>query len=268
MAEFGFDSNDSSGVKITRLHGRQVEHYGLCRPRLRAICRVQNVWSLVEASPSSNTGTDTSQIYEYKARNSIIPLSNLIGRRRNRTEPYLSFQNSLGGVADNKSFFSQYTLDDSKDAQPNSAPHDWSTQQRRYQNRSGARNNPSQWFEYDVTFTANEEPTPSQSLNAAAEDCELHQIAMEEETRLSCTLQILHVRVEDDCDYNMYTSVESFALVRMLMYLPLCLEMCIGHVELNATVHTGQLSESTIITSSKIIYISLLILHLKSQAPL
>eukprot|EP00171_Calliarthron_tuberculosum_P008425 IDg8425t1 len=49
MSESDIDTESMSTIKIPRFHGRRGDYYGLWRLRLRAICRVKGLWSVVEA---------------------------------------------------------------------------------------------------------------------------------------------------------------------------------------------------------------------------
>jgi gag-polypeptide of LTR copia-type len=50
----------SSSHKIPRFNGKRGEDYGLWRLRLRAACRAQRLWSLVDAAATRATATSTS----------------------------------------------------------------------------------------------------------------------------------------------------------------------------------------------------------------
>ena len=46
MSDTETESASTSGVKIPRFHGRRDDDYNLWRHRLRAACRIKNVWSV------------------------------------------------------------------------------------------------------------------------------------------------------------------------------------------------------------------------------
>ena len=60
MSDTDVDTRTASGVKIPRFHGRRGDDYTLWRHRLRAACRIKNVWSVVNvlnSTTSSASGT-------------------------------------------------------------------------------------------------------------------------------------------------------------------------------------------------------------------
>lgn len=46
---------NSSGLSISRLHGKRVEDYGLWRMRLKALCRLKRVWEVVQKPKTSSS---------------------------------------------------------------------------------------------------------------------------------------------------------------------------------------------------------------------
>ena len=57
MSDTESELGGSTGVKIPRFHGRRGEDYALWRHRLRAMCRINGVWNVVNTGmgPSAST---------------------------------------------------------------------------------------------------------------------------------------------------------------------------------------------------------------------
>lgn len=70
MSEAEGESTKKSATRIPRFHGRRGEDYGLWRLRLRAACRVNGIWNVVEtmSSVSSSSGSATEILQAEKLR--------------------------------------------------------------------------------------------------------------------------------------------------------------------------------------------------------
>ena len=75
MSDSDVERESSTSFKIPRFKGKQGEDYGLWRMRLRAICRIKGVWSVVEkkvtteqSEPSSGTSENISAATQSTAK--------------------------------------------------------------------------------------------------------------------------------------------------------------------------------------------------------
>ena len=61
MSDTETEGASTSGVKIPRFHGRRDDDYNLWRHRLRAACRIKNVWSVVNTGTSDSSASATTE---------------------------------------------------------------------------------------------------------------------------------------------------------------------------------------------------------------